>query len=220
MGVRLSTSASCLANKTAARTVARGSRARAAGNAVDITHVPAIQTPAPAAETVLPSTIAGWNLGVRVTADEARTHNGGHLLQPSLRDLGPPQAVYVLDDQRSHLTTLVYTPPPGLMQGVSGPVLFAQLTGSLEPSIVGKGLGPESRLTAVAVARTSSSSAILAASTVRIRSAWPPTRSSGSAATPCCAWKVSPRLSRRCGLLLQCAPDDPVLTIWQSASHC
>jgi hypothetical protein len=57
----------------------------------------------------------------------------------------------VLDEQQSRLTTLVYTPRPDLLPGVSGPVLFAQLTGSLEPAVVGKGLGPESRLTTVAV---------------------------------------------------------------------
>jgi RNA polymerase sigma-70 factor (ECF subfamily) len=118
---------------------------------VGITHVPAIPTPAPAPQQVLPTTAAGWHLGTPVTPDEARTANGGRLFQPSLSDLGPPQAAYVLDDQRSRLTTLVYTPPPGLMPGVSGPVLFAQLTGSLEPAVVGKELGPESRLTAVAV---------------------------------------------------------------------
>jgi hypothetical protein len=118
---------------------------------VDITHLPGMPTPAPAAEPVLPTGPAGWNLGVRVTTEEARTRNGGRLFQPSAADLGPPQAVYELDDQRARLTTLVYTPLPGVLQGVSGPVLFGQLTGSLEPGVVGKGLGPDSRLTAVAV---------------------------------------------------------------------
>ena len=106
---------------------------------VEITHVPA--TPVP----TLPDALSSANLGVLVSLDEARARNGDRLYQATLPELGMVRAVYVLDDGPARVTTQIYMPP-------SGTVLLAQITGTLVPAVLGKGLGPESRLTAVTVA--------------------------------------------------------------------
>jgi RNA polymerase sigma-70 factor (ECF subfamily) len=118
---------------------------------LDIIHLTGDPAPAPTTEALSLSIAAGWQLGAQVTPEEARARSDGHLFQPALRDLGPVRAVYVREEERFRLTTLVYTPPPELVQRSGEPVLFVQLTGSLEPAVLGKGLGPASRLTAVPV---------------------------------------------------------------------
>jgi RNA polymerase sigma factor (sigma-70 family) len=120
---------------------------------VDITHLPAptVPTVQPAGQFTLPAALAGANLGVLVSLDEARARNEERLYQPTLTEIGPLRAVYVLDDGRARVTTQIYSPPVGALASASGTVLLAQITGTLEPAVVGKGLGPESRLSPVTV---------------------------------------------------------------------
>ena len=116
---------------------------------VEITHVPpeVVPTPQSAAPFSLPTALAGANLGVRVGIDDARALNAGRLYTPSAPELGPLRAVYILQDGRARVTTLIYTPPAGS----DGTILLAQISGTLEPAVVGKGLGPDARLTPVMV---------------------------------------------------------------------
>jgi RNA polymerase sigma factor (sigma-70 family) len=113
---------------------------------VDITHVPGVFREAP-----LPSIVTDARLGAPVSLDQARSRNASAFFEPTLDELGPVRAAYIHGDARWQITSLVYTPAPGTFAGSNGPVVFMHVTGSLEPAVLGKGIGPEATVTSVDV---------------------------------------------------------------------
>ncbi len=107
------------------------------------------QLPSPAA-----SPGAGLDLGDPVTLERARTELP--ILLPTIEHLGTPDGVYLAPSPAGGRVSLVYAVRPGLPParetGVALLLLESRLpVGGFEPAILGKGVGPSTRLEAVTV---------------------------------------------------------------------
>jgi hypothetical protein len=84
---------------------------------------------------------------------EARARVPYAVLAPTLPELGTPDELYLEPRPVGGQVALVYRARPGLPESVQTgvAVLVTQFQGRLEPGLIGKGLGPNSRLEQVAV---------------------------------------------------------------------
>jgi hypothetical protein len=105
-------------------------------------------SPTPAAT---PNPLAALQLGEPITLQAAEQAAGFHVLVPAA--LGPPDAVYLDRTVPGGAVTLVYKPRPDLpaspITGVG--LLLSEFRGAIEPAFFGKGVGPDTTLTAISV---------------------------------------------------------------------
>ena len=142
----------CLAVSPAARTAVAE---RLGLKGVGITYVPS--APAPTAGAEEGPLGARLQLGERLSLAEARERVSYAVLTPSLPDLGAPDEVYVRQPPAGGQVALLYRARPGWAPrgaaaneaGVG--LLLTQFRGDLDPSFVGKMLGPDTRLQRVEV---------------------------------------------------------------------
>lgn len=128
---------------------------------VGITYLPAVPTATPS-PTPLPSPLPTptpvppgdrLHLGERLSLDQARARVAFPIETPALPDLAAPDAVYVRTPPTSGEVSLVYLARPDLPEaGTTGVgLLLTEFQGSVGGGLLGKGLGPGTRLEVVTV---------------------------------------------------------------------
>ena len=128
---------------------------------ITITHLPAVPT-ATSTPTPLPTPLptptsipVGIRLGLGqpVPLEQAQAGVSFPISTPTLSTLGPPDEVYLGSSSTRGSVTLVYRPRPGLPEdGTTGVgLLLTELPGSIDGGLLGKGLGPDTRLESAVV---------------------------------------------------------------------
>jgi hypothetical protein len=117
-------------------------------------YVPEVPTPTPVSGGATPAPLGErLNLGRATSLAEAGAQVAYPILRPRLPNLGEPDLVFLQNTPPGGQVWLVYNVRAGLPEsrqtGVA--LLFSQFRGSLAPEFLGKGLGPRTRLEAVAV---------------------------------------------------------------------